>query len=80
MTDESFQSEIDRNLELDKTNSSTNSIFLTSKIHQFENLSEPRNATEEELEEFHSKKELKENTKRKIIVKEVYPVTTNLIK
>ncbi|CAB4424249.1 unnamed protein product [Rhizophagus irregularis] len=50
MTDESFQSEIDRNLELDKTNSSTNSILLTSKIHQFENLSEPRNATEEESE------------------------------
>ncbi|EXX66610.1 Cla4p [Rhizophagus irregularis DAOM 197198w] len=46
MTDESFQSEIDRNLELDKTNSSTNSILLTSKFHQFENLSEPRNATE----------------------------------
>ncbi|PKY61626.1 hypothetical protein RhiirA4_486988, partial [Rhizophagus irregularis] len=50
MTDESFQSEIDRNLELDKTNSSTNSILLTSKFHQFENLSEPRNATEEESE------------------------------
>uniref|UniRef100_U9UH15 Uncharacterized protein n=1 Tax=Rhizophagus irregularis (strain DAOM 181602 / DAOM 197198 / MUCL 43194) TaxID=747089 RepID=U9UH15_RHIID len=55
MTDESFQSEIDRNLELDKTNSSTNSILFTSKIHQFENLPEPRNATEEELEAFHSR-------------------------
>ncbi|PKY53297.1 hypothetical protein RhiirA4_347605, partial [Rhizophagus irregularis] len=50
MTDESFQSEINRNLELDKTNSSTDSILFTSKIHQFENLPEPRNATEEELE------------------------------
>ncbi|CAB4424253.1 unnamed protein product [Rhizophagus irregularis] len=55
MTDESFQSEINRNLELDKTNSSTDSILFTSKIHQFENLPEPRNATEEELEAFHSK-------------------------
>ncbi|CAB4433278.1 unnamed protein product [Rhizophagus irregularis] len=44
-----------RNLELDKTNSSTSSILFTSKIHQFENLPEPRNATEEELEAFHSK-------------------------
>ncbi|UZO05824.1 uncharacterized protein OCT59_026163 [Rhizophagus irregularis] len=54
--DESFQSEIYRNLEQDKTNSSTNSKLFTSKIHQFENLPEPRNATEEELEAFHSNK------------------------
>ncbi|PKC74581.1 hypothetical protein RhiirA1_436819 [Rhizophagus irregularis] len=50
MTDESFQSEINRNLELDKANSSASSVLFTSKIHQFENLPEPRNATEEELE------------------------------
>ncbi|POG74079.1 kinase-like domain-containing protein [Rhizophagus irregularis DAOM 181602=DAOM 197198] len=55
MTDESFQSEINRNLEQDKTNNSTNSRLFASKIHQFENLPEPRNATEEELEAFHSK-------------------------
>ncbi|PKY54557.1 hypothetical protein RhiirA4_473430 [Rhizophagus irregularis] len=55
MTDETFQSEIYSSLELDKTNSSTNSKSFTSKIHQFENLPEPRNATEEELEVFHSK-------------------------
>ncbi|CAB4402249.1 unnamed protein product [Rhizophagus irregularis] len=54
--DESFQSEIYRNLEQDKTNNSTNSRLFTSKIHQFENLPEPRNATEEELEAFHSNK------------------------
>ncbi|CAB4424097.1 unnamed protein product [Rhizophagus irregularis] len=54
--DESFQSEIYRNLEQDKTDSSTNSRLFTSKIHQFENLPEPRNATEEELEAFHSNK------------------------
>ncbi|PKY36388.1 hypothetical protein RhiirB3_458884 [Rhizophagus irregularis] len=52
MTDES---EIHNNLELDETNSNTNSRLFTSKIHQFENLPEPRNATEEELEVFHSK-------------------------
>jgi serine/threonine protein kinase len=47
--DESLQSEIYSNLELDETNSltnSTNSSLFTSKIHQFENLPEPRNATE----------------------------------
>ncbi|CAB4389349.1 unnamed protein product [Rhizophagus irregularis] len=38
-----------------KTNNSTNSRLFASKIHQFENLPEPRNATEEELEAFHSK-------------------------
>ncbi|EXX72163.1 Cla4p [Rhizophagus irregularis DAOM 197198w] len=43
MTDES---EIHNNLELDETNSNTNSRLFTSKIHQFENLPEPRNATE----------------------------------
>ncbi|CAB4479022.1 unnamed protein product [Rhizophagus irregularis] len=51
-TDESFQSEIYRNLEQDKTDSSTNSRLFTSKIHQFENLPEPKNATEA----FHSNK------------------------
>uniref|UniRef100_U9TEC3 Serine-threonine/tyrosine-protein kinase catalytic domain-containing protein n=1 Tax=Rhizophagus irregularis (strain DAOM 181602 / DAOM 197198 / MUCL 43194) TaxID=747089 RepID=U9TEC3_RHIID len=44
MTDES---EIHNNLELDETNSNTNSRLFTSKIHQFEQ----RNATEA----FHSK-------------------------
>ncbi|CAB4420497.1 unnamed protein product [Rhizophagus irregularis] len=34
--------------------SSSSSLF-TSKLHQFDNLPEPRNATEEELEVFHSK-------------------------
>ncbi|CAB4446246.1 unnamed protein product [Rhizophagus irregularis] len=33
----------------------TNSRLFTSKIHNFENLPEPRNATEEEQEAFHSK-------------------------
>ncbi|PKY60747.1 kinase-like protein [Rhizophagus irregularis] len=33
----------------------TSSKLLTSKIHNFENLPEPRNATEEEQEAFHSK-------------------------
>ncbi|CAB4439207.1 unnamed protein product [Rhizophagus irregularis] len=33
----------------------TSSKLFTSKIHKFENLSEPKNATEEEQEAFHSK-------------------------
>ncbi|GBC12229.2 kinase-like domain-containing protein [Rhizophagus irregularis DAOM 181602=DAOM 197198] len=51
MTDES---EIHNNLEFSEANNlvnSTNSRLFTSKIHQFEQ----RNATEEELEAFHSK-------------------------
>ncbi|CAB5343666.1 unnamed protein product [Rhizophagus irregularis] len=32
----------------------TNDLLYTSKLHQFETLPEPRNATEEELEAFHS--------------------------
>jgi serine/threonine protein kinase len=49
MPDELFQSEMRNNLELNKASSlinSTNSKLFTSKVHQFENLPEPRNATE----------------------------------
>ncbi|GES80085.1 kinase-like domain-containing protein [Rhizophagus clarus] len=59
MTDESFQQETFNNMESNETNNltnNTNSRLFTSKIHQFENLPEPRNATEEELEAFHSKR------------------------
>ncbi|CAB4381941.1 unnamed protein product [Rhizophagus irregularis] len=53
--------EENKNLEINKTNSleeakETSSIlFTSSKLHNFENLPEPRNATEEEQEAFHSK-------------------------
>ncbi|PKC54109.1 kinase-like protein [Rhizophagus irregularis] len=53
--------EENNNLEINKTNSlkeakETSSIlFTSSKIHNFENFPVPRNATEEEQEEFHSK-------------------------
>ncbi|PKY57033.1 kinase-like protein [Rhizophagus irregularis] len=54
--------EENNNLEINKTNSlkeakETSSIvlFTSSKIHNFENFPEPRNATEEEQEAFHSK-------------------------
>jgi serine/threonine protein kinase len=46
MPDEPFQPNIYNNLESNKASSNTNSILFTSKIHQFENLPEPRNATE----------------------------------
>ncbi|GBC17345.2 kinase-like domain-containing protein [Rhizophagus irregularis DAOM 181602=DAOM 197198] len=53
-----FQSESD-NLEISKASNLetnyTSSRLFTSKIHNFENLPEPRNATEEEQEEFHNK-------------------------
>ncbi|GBC12230.2 kinase-like domain-containing protein [Rhizophagus irregularis DAOM 181602=DAOM 197198] len=51
MTDESFQPETCNNLELNEANnitSNTDHRSFTSKIHQFENLPEPRNATEDE--------------------------------
>ncbi|UZO05557.1 uncharacterized protein OCT59_025904 [Rhizophagus irregularis] len=37
-------------------NSNTSSKLFTSKIHKFENLPEPKNATKEEQEAFHSNK------------------------
>ncbi|CAB4443204.1 unnamed protein product [Rhizophagus irregularis] len=53
--DELFKSEID-NLEMNKVEENyTSSRLFTSKIHNFGNLPEPRNATEEEQEVFHSK-------------------------
>ncbi|PKC63186.1 hypothetical protein RhiirA1_423026, partial [Rhizophagus irregularis] len=50
MSDELFKSEMD-NLEMNKVEENYMSSRLsTSKIHNFENLPEPRNATEEEQE------------------------------
>ncbi|CAB4381828.1 unnamed protein product [Rhizophagus irregularis] len=44
------------NLEINKVEENyTSSSLFTSKIHNFGNLPEPRNATEEEQEAFHSK-------------------------
>ncbi|CAB4382247.1 unnamed protein product [Rhizophagus irregularis] len=37
------------------TNNNISSKLFTSKIHKYENLPEPKNATEEEQEAFHSK-------------------------
>ncbi|PKY33159.1 hypothetical protein RhiirB3_420936, partial [Rhizophagus irregularis] len=51
MSDESFKSEIVDNLEMNKVEENyTSSRLFTSKIHNFGNLPEPRNATEEEQE------------------------------
>ncbi|PKC64714.1 hypothetical protein RhiirA1_421270, partial [Rhizophagus irregularis] len=50
MPDELFKSEMD-NLVMNKVGENyTSSKLITSKIHNFENLPEPRNATEEEQE------------------------------
>ncbi|POG61149.1 kinase-like domain-containing protein [Rhizophagus irregularis DAOM 181602=DAOM 197198] len=55
MSDELLKSETD-NLEMNKVEENyTSSSLFTSKIHNFGNLPEPRNATEEEQEVFHSK-------------------------
>ncbi|PKY36390.1 hypothetical protein RhiirB3_533520 [Rhizophagus irregularis] len=55
MSDELFKSEMD-NLEMNKVEENyTSSRLFTSKIHNFGNLHEPKNATEEEQEVFHSK-------------------------
>ncbi|RGB24703.1 kinase-like domain-containing protein [Rhizophagus diaphanus] len=51
------QLEDNNSLEIDDLENYTNSSSLfTSKVHQFENLPEPRNATEVEQEVFHSNK------------------------
>ncbi|PKC66201.1 hypothetical protein RhiirA1_460048 [Rhizophagus irregularis] len=50
--DELFQSS---SLEIDNLKTVTSRKLFTSRIHQFENLPEPKNATEEEQEVFHSK-------------------------
>ncbi|PKC72591.1 hypothetical protein RhiirA1_531094 [Rhizophagus irregularis] len=60
ISDEILQQETNINLEKNKliNNKMTkhiNSKLFTSKIHQFKNLPEPKNATEEEQEAFHSK-------------------------
>uniref|UniRef100_U9SRI7 Serine-threonine/tyrosine-protein kinase catalytic domain-containing protein n=1 Tax=Rhizophagus irregularis (strain DAOM 181602 / DAOM 197198 / MUCL 43194) TaxID=747089 RepID=U9SRI7_RHIID len=50
-------SEENNNLKMNNLENYTNSSRLfTSKVHQFENLPEPRNATEEEQPAFHSNK------------------------
>ncbi|UZO10624.1 uncharacterized protein OCT59_002204 [Rhizophagus irregularis] len=49
------QLEEDNNLEINNVSSLENYTSSTSKLHRFENLPEPRNATEEELEAFYSK-------------------------
>ncbi|RGB33660.1 kinase-like domain-containing protein [Rhizophagus diaphanus] len=53
-----LSTQLEKNSRLDISNLKNytdSSRLFTSKIHQFENLSEPRNATEEEQEAFHSK-------------------------
>ncbi|PKK71400.1 kinase-like protein [Rhizophagus irregularis] len=52
------QNELDANSNFETNNlerNYTSSRLFTSKVHQFENFPEPRNATEEEQEAFHSK-------------------------
>ncbi|CAB4424101.1 unnamed protein product [Rhizophagus irregularis] len=52
---ELFQSEEKKFETKSSTNYTNSSRVLTSKIHQFDNLPEPKNATEGEQEGFHSK-------------------------
>ncbi|CAB4424241.1 unnamed protein product [Rhizophagus irregularis] len=55
MTNEFFQSKAVINFEIKTSTNFISSRLFTSKVHQFENLPEPKNATEEEQEAFHSK-------------------------
>ncbi|POG57618.1 kinase-like domain-containing protein, partial [Rhizophagus irregularis DAOM 181602=DAOM 197198] len=69
MSDELIKSEID-NLEMNKVEENyTSSRSFTSKIHNFGNLSEPRNATEEEQEvdDFNKSNERNSNKSSKVI-------------
>ncbi|CAB5336707.1 unnamed protein product [Rhizophagus irregularis] len=53
--DEFFHSKAVNNFEIKTSTNYISSRLFTSKVHQFENLPEQRNATEEEQEAFHSK-------------------------
>ncbi|PKC70157.1 hypothetical protein RhiirA1_455168 [Rhizophagus irregularis] len=56
MPDEFFQQSIAvNNFEIKTSTNYISSRLFTSKVHQFENLPEQKNATEEEQEAFHSK-------------------------
>ncbi|GES80049.1 kinase-like domain-containing protein [Rhizophagus clarus] len=56
MSNESFQPLITNSIEMKESDfTNTYSKLFTSKVYQFENFPEPRNATEEEQEVFHSK-------------------------
>ncbi|GBC12260.2 kinase-like domain-containing protein [Rhizophagus irregularis DAOM 181602=DAOM 197198] len=55
ITDDSVKTEMYDDLKLNKASNSINSKLFTSKIYQFENLPEPRNATEDEIKVFYSK-------------------------
>ncbi|CAB4385649.1 unnamed protein product [Rhizophagus irregularis] len=55
MPNEFFHSKAVNNFEIKTSTNYISSRLFTSKVHQFENLPEPKNATEEEQEAFHSK-------------------------
>ncbi|GBB92314.1 hypothetical protein RclHR1_00020017 [Rhizophagus clarus] len=52
---ELYQSKVKNNFEIKNKTNYTSSSLHKSKLYQFENLPEPKNATEVELEAFHSK-------------------------
>ncbi|RIA89507.1 kinase-like domain-containing protein [Glomus cerebriforme] len=55
-SNELTQLKVNSKSEVNKQNTNyTSSRLFTSKVHQFQNFPEPRNATEEEQEAFHSK-------------------------
>ncbi|GBC18099.2 kinase-like domain-containing protein [Rhizophagus irregularis DAOM 181602=DAOM 197198] len=55
-TKSSELSQLEENNNFEVENHTSSSKPFTSKLHQFDNLPEPRNATEEEQEAFHSNK------------------------
>ncbi|POG58115.1 kinase-like domain-containing protein [Rhizophagus irregularis DAOM 181602=DAOM 197198] len=55
-TKSSELSQLEENNNFEMENYTSNSKLFTSKLHQFDNFPEPRNATEEEQEAFHSNK------------------------
>ncbi|RGB24900.1 kinase-like domain-containing protein [Rhizophagus diaphanus] len=64
ITDDSVKTEMYDNLKLNKTSNSISSKLFTSKIYQFENLPEPRNATEvfySKLHDYNNKDNNKNN-------------------
>uniref|UniRef100_U9T6E5 Serine-threonine/tyrosine-protein kinase catalytic domain-containing protein n=1 Tax=Rhizophagus irregularis (strain DAOM 181602 / DAOM 197198 / MUCL 43194) TaxID=747089 RepID=U9T6E5_RHIID len=69
-SNESSRLEENNNLEIETY--SGNSKLFTSKLHRFDNLPEPRNATEDEQEAFHNDFHIPNNSSKKNNISKIF--------
>ncbi|CAB4492126.1 uncharacterized protein OCT59_002291 [Rhizophagus irregularis] len=72
-SNESSRLEENNNLEIETY--SGNSKLFTSKLHRFDNLPEPRNATEDEQEAFHNDFHIPNNSSKKNNISKIFKVS-----